>query len=103
MHTWEVGLITSQLITSLGCEWDQADYEALVHNMPGLRLSTLLTLLESKYLTSIDQAVVEEAVTGLSHTFVDDVIKKVKLYFYCDAVNARRARVGVQAPKHFWT
>lgn len=79
MHTWEVGLLTSQLVTSMGLEWDEADYEALVHNMPGLRLSTLLTLLESKYLTNIDQAVVQEAVIGLSQTFVDDVIKKVNI------------------------
>uniref|UniRef100_A0A1B6L3D9 PH domain-containing protein n=1 Tax=Graphocephala atropunctata TaxID=36148 RepID=A0A1B6L3D9_9HEMI len=76
MHTWEAGLISSQLVTSLAGEWDEADYEALVHNMCGLRFSTLLTLLESKFLTNIDRAVVEEAVTGLSHTFVDDVIKK---------------------------
>ncbi|XP_054273736.1 differentially expressed in FDCP 6 homolog [Macrosteles quadrilineatus] len=76
MHTWEVGLITSQLVTSLGSEWDREDYEALVYNMSGLRLSMLITLLETKYLTNIDPAVVEEAVTALSHTFVDDIIKK---------------------------
>lgn len=77
MHSGEVRLLTSQLVTSMGLEWDEADFEALVQNMPGLRLSTLLTLLESKYLADIDQAVVQEAVIGLSHTFVDDVIKKV--------------------------
>uniref|UniRef100_A0A1B6CFM6 PH domain-containing protein n=1 Tax=Clastoptera arizonana TaxID=38151 RepID=A0A1B6CFM6_9HEMI len=76
MHTWEVELVTSQLVTSLGYEWDQGSFDALTHNMPGFRFSTFITLLESKYLCGIDEAVMEEAVTGIAHTIVHDVIKK---------------------------
>lgn len=80
MHTWEVELLMSQLVTSLGYEWDQSSFEALTHNLPGFRFSTFITLLESKYLCGIDKAVMEEAVTGLAHTFVHDVIKKVRVF-----------------------
>lgn len=76
MHTSEVALVASQLVTSLGSEWSDRSFDAISHNTNGFRFSTLLTILESKYLVGVEKDVLVEAVTDLCHTFVDDVIKK---------------------------
>ncbi|XP_014254262.1 switch-associated protein 70-like [Cimex lectularius] len=76
MERSEVGLVTSQLVTSLGGDWNQESYDSLTYNTPGFKFSTLLTLLESKYLIGVDQPVLVEAITGLANTFLRDVIKK---------------------------
>ncbi|XP_075220283.1 differentially expressed in FDCP 6 homolog [Lycorma delicatula] len=76
MHTSEVALVASQLVTSLGSEWNESNFDAISHNTNGFRFSTMLTVLESKYLSGVEQDVLVEAVTDLCHTFVDDVIKK---------------------------
>lgn len=72
----EVGLVASRLVTSIGSEWDEGDFESLTVNMSGFRFSTFLTLLETKYLSNVDEPVIIEAVTDLAHTFVNDVVKK---------------------------
>lgn len=77
LHASEVGLVTSQLVTSLGSEWDDVSFEHLTENMPGFRFSTFLTLLESRFLPNMEPAGLVEAVTAISHTFIKDVIKKV--------------------------
>ncbi|CAH0390572.1 unnamed protein product [Bemisia tabaci] len=76
LHASEVGLVTSQLVTSLGSEWDDVSFEHLTENMPGFRFSTFLTLLESRFLPNMEPAGLVEAVTAISHTFIKDVIKK---------------------------
>ncbi|KAI5697385.1 hypothetical protein M8J75_009523 [Diaphorina citri] len=76
LHTSEVGLITSQILSSLGSEWDQPTFDQITTNIPGFKFSTFLTLLESRFLSHVDRAGLVEAVTGLSQTFIEDVIKK---------------------------
>ncbi|KAL1140842.1 hypothetical protein AAG570_000770 [Ranatra chinensis] len=79
MHSQEVGFVASQLVDSLGGEWDCEAFESLTHNTPGFKFATLVALLEGKYLGSVDQPVIEEAVTALAHTLLHDVIKKGNL------------------------
>lgn len=75
----EVGLVSCQLVTSLGGDWDQESYDSLTINTPGFRFSTFLTLLETKYLSDVEEPVLIETVTALASTFLCDVIKKVCL------------------------
>ncbi|XP_066903082.1 switch-associated protein 70 isoform X2 [Halyomorpha halys] len=75
----EVGLVSCQLVTSLGGDWDQEAYDSLTVNTPGFRFSTFLTLLETKYLSDVEEPVLIEAVTALASTFLCDVIKKGNL------------------------
>lgn len=82
MHTSEVALVASQLVTSLGSEWSESNFDSISHNTNGFRFSTMLTVLESKYLAGVEKDVLVEAVTDLCHTFVDDVIKKVINFEY---------------------
>ncbi|XP_039292628.1 differentially expressed in FDCP 6 homolog [Nilaparvata lugens] len=76
LHSSEVALVASQLVTSLGLEWNENSFAELSNNTVGFRFSTMLTILETKYFTGVEQDVLIEVVTDLCHTFVDDVIKK---------------------------
>lgn len=76
LHTAEVGLITSQIVNSLGSDWDQESFDQMTTNIPGFKFSTFLTLLESRFLSRVDRAGLSEAITALAHTFIEDVIKK---------------------------
>lgn len=77
LESSEAGLITSQLVTSLGKHWDNDAYNGLTHNTAGFKFGTFLALLESKYLVGSEQPVLQEVVSGLADTFLRDVIKKV--------------------------
>uniref|UniRef100_A0A023F3R7 Putative pleckstrin similarity domain protein n=2 Tax=Triatoma infestans TaxID=30076 RepID=A0A023F3R7_TRIIF len=79
LESSEAGLITSQLVTSLGKQWDNDAYNGLTHNTAGFKFGTFLALLESKYLVGSEPPVLQEVVTGLADTFLCDVIKKGNL------------------------
>lgn len=78
MDTSEVGLVASQIVTSLGADWDQSGFEELIGNANGFQFSTFLTLLEKRYLTDVDRAGLVEALNAVTNTFIDDIIKKVR-------------------------
>lgn len=78
MDTSEVGLVASQIVTSLGADWDQSGFEQLIGNANGFQFGTFLTLLEKRYLTDVDRAGLVEALNAVTNTFIDDIIKKVK-------------------------
>lgn len=79
MDTSEVGLVASQIVTSLGQDWDQSGFEELIGNANGFQFGTFLTLLEKRYLTDVDQAGLVEALNAVTDTFIDDIIKKVNI------------------------
>ncbi|VVC28792.1 Hypothetical protein CINCED_3A003219 [Cinara cedri] len=76
MDTSEVGLVASQIVTSLGGDWDQSGFEELIGNANGFQFGTFLTLLEKRYLADVDQAGLVEALNAVTNTFIDDIIKK---------------------------
>uniref|UniRef100_A0A8D8X710 Switch-associated protein 70 n=1 Tax=Cacopsylla melanoneura TaxID=428564 RepID=A0A8D8X710_9HEMI len=76
LHTSEVGLIASQIVNSLGSEWDQEAFDQITTNIPGFKFTTFITLLERRFLNQVDRAGLCEAVTAVAHTFIEDVIKK---------------------------
>ncbi|RZF33968.1 hypothetical protein LSTR_LSTR012088 [Laodelphax striatellus] len=76
LHSSEVALVASQLVTSLGLEWNANSFAELSNNTMGFRFSTMLTILETKKFTGVEEDGLVEVVTDLCHTFVDDVIKK---------------------------
>lgn len=78
MDTSEVGLVASQIVTSLGADWDQSGFELLVGNANGFQFGTFLTLLEKRYLTDVDRAGLVEALNAVTNTFIEDIIKKVR-------------------------
>lgn len=78
MDTSEVGLVASQIVTSLGADWDQSGFEELIGNASGFQFGTFLTLLEKRYLADVDRAGLVEALNAVTNTFIDDIIKKVR-------------------------
>jgi len=78
MDTSEVGLVASQIVTSLGADWDQSGFEELIGNTNGFQFGTFLTLLEKRYLAGVDRAGLVEALNAVTNTFIDDIIKKVR-------------------------
>lgn len=78
MDTSEVGLVASQIVTSLGADWDQSGFEQLIGNANGFQFGTFLTLLEKRYLNDVDRAGLVEALNAVTNTFIDDIIKKVR-------------------------
>ncbi|KAL1452076.1 hypothetical protein WDU94_006390, partial [Cyamophila willieti] len=91
LHTSEVGLIASQIVNSLGSEWDQDAFDQITTNIPGFKFTTFITLLERRFLNQVDRAGLCEAVTAVAHTFIEDVIKKVSQANragLCEAVTA---------------
>jgi len=78
MDSSEVGLVASQIVTSLGADWDQSGFEALIGNANGFQFGTFLTLLEKRYLADVDRAGLVEALNAVTNTFIDDIIKKVR-------------------------
>ncbi|XP_066998355.1 differentially expressed in FDCP 6 homolog isoform X2 [Anabrus simplex] len=78
LHASEVGSIVSQLVTSLGLEWDSADFESLANIIGAFRFPTFLALLESKYTSagSVDKGGLEEVVEEMYQTYLLDVLKK---------------------------
>ncbi|XP_060866011.1 switch-associated protein 70-like [Metopolophium dirhodum] len=76
MDTSEVGLVASQIVTSLGADWDQSGFEELIGNANGFQFGTFLTLLEKRYLADVDRAGLVEALNAVTNTFIDDIIKK---------------------------
>jgi len=78
MDSSEVGLVASQIVTSLGADWDQSGFEALIRNANEFQFGTFLTLLEKRYLADVDQAGLVEALNAVTNTFIDDIIKKSK-------------------------
>lgn len=79
MDTSEVGLVASQIVTSLGADWDQSGFEELIGNANGFQFGTFLTLLEKRYLADVDRAGLVEALNAVTNTFIDDIIKKVRI------------------------
>ncbi|XP_050436999.1 differentially expressed in FDCP 6 homolog isoform X2 [Adelges cooleyi] len=76
MDTSEVGLVASQIVTSLGTDWDQSGFEELVGNASGFQFGTFLTVLEKRYLADVDRAGLVEALNAVTNMFIDDIIKK---------------------------
>lgn len=79
MHWSEVGKIISEIVSSVGLEWDAAEFESLSSSVRAFRFISFLALVETKYFGSdsveIDGLV--EAVQEIFRTYLQDVLKKV--------------------------
>ncbi|XP_071052335.1 switch-associated protein 70-like isoform X2 [Onthophagus taurus] len=81
LHPTEACYLAQSLAHSLGSVFDEEDFNNLSVSMGGFRLNPFIAVLESRCLNEIkDRAAIEEAVTDIYHTFVEDVIKKGFLY-----------------------
>ncbi|XP_015597393.1 differentially expressed in FDCP 6 homolog [Cephus cinctus] len=78
MHADELAQVASQLVTSLGLNWDANDFSALSAAIGTFRFPTFLAVLESKYSGggALDTAALTEAIDDLHQIYVNDVIKK---------------------------
>lgn len=108
MHTDEVAQVASHLVTSLGLQWDAADFSALsaaigtfryfiISNLNYIyhykdilyqifinndfeRFPTFLAVLESKYSggRTLDNIALTEAIDDLYQIYIENVVKKVR-------------------------
>ncbi|KAG7208916.1 hypothetical protein KM043_015096 [Ampulex compressa] len=78
MHGDEVARVASHLVTSLGLQWDGADFSALSMAIGMFRFPTFLAVLESKYSGggSLDTVALREAIDDLYQIYVENVVKK---------------------------
>lgn len=77
LHTSEATYIARALADSLGCHWDEDDFNSLCSSIGAFRLLPFITVLESKCLNGLeDNAAIEEAISDIYQTYVEDVIKK---------------------------
>ncbi|XP_026271373.1 differentially expressed in FDCP 6-like [Frankliniella occidentalis] len=78
MHSSEVGKVVSEIVYSVGLEWDAGEFEILSSSVRAFRFSTFLALIETKYFgdgcVEIDGLV--EAVQEIFRTYLQDVLKK---------------------------
>ncbi|CAH0563330.1 unnamed protein product [Brassicogethes aeneus] len=77
LHPSEVFQIAQTLANSLGCTFDDDDFTSLSVSMGSFRLTPFIAVLESRCLDGVkDHVAINEAVTDLYQTIVEDVIKK---------------------------
>lgn len=77
LHPSEASSIAHNLATSLGCAWDEDDFNHLSVCMGSFRLAPFIAVLESRCIDSVkDPVAIAEAVTNIYQTVVEDVIKK---------------------------
>lgn len=77
LHPSEAASVAQTLATSLGCHWDDEDFTNLSACMGSFRLAPFIAVLESRCVDSVrDGVAIEEAVTDIYQTIVEDVIKK---------------------------
>ncbi|KAB7502246.1 Switch-associated protein 70, partial [Armadillidium nasatum] len=76
----EVEDITRCLVTELGREFDQQDYNHLEAMMPDFTLPVLITFLEGRYLQDVEGPAIEAAVEELYQMFVEQILEKGKLF-----------------------
>ncbi|XP_047358027.1 differentially expressed in FDCP 6-like isoform X1 [Vespa velutina] len=78
MHTDEVAQVASHLVTSLGLQWDAADFAALSAAIGTFRFPTFLAVLESKYSggRTLDNIALTEAIDDLHQIYIENVVKK---------------------------
>ncbi|RXG62028.1 hypothetical protein Avbf_03074 [Armadillidium vulgare] len=72
----EVEDITRCLVTELGREFDQQDYNHLEAMMPDFTLPVLITFLEGRYLQDVEGPAIEAAVEELYQMFVEQILEK---------------------------
>lgn len=75
----EAGIVTEQLVHSLGLRWDAAEWEALGQSIGHFKWSAFMAVLEAKYCADqqLHQEALLEAVAELYDVFIEDIIKKV--------------------------
>lgn len=77
LHPSEASHIAQTLANSLGCPWDEDDFTSLSVSIGSFRLAPFIAVLESRCLNGVkDEVAINEAVTDIYHTYVEDVIKK---------------------------
>ena len=81
MHFSEVGKIVSEIVNSVGLEWDAVEFESLSSSIGAFRFGSFLTLVETKYFGdgSVETDGLVEAVHEIFRTYLQDVLKKVSL------------------------
>lgn len=78
MHSSEVGKIVSEMVNSVGLEWDAIEFEHLSSSVKAFRFGSFLALIETKYFGdgSVETDGVVEAVREIFRTYLQDVLKK---------------------------
>lgn len=77
LHPTEATMIANTLANSLGCPWDEEDFNNLCTAIGAFRLSSFIAVLESKCTGEVtDVVAIAEAVADLHETLIEDVIKK---------------------------
>lgn len=78
MHSSEVGKIVSEMVNSVGLEWDAIEFEHLSSSVKAFRFGSFLALIETKYFGdgNVETDGVVEAVREIFRTYLQDVLKK---------------------------
>lgn len=79
MHSSEVGKVVSEIVNSVGLEWDAIEFENLSSSVKAFRFGSFLALIETKYFGdgSVETDGLVEAVREIFRTYLQDVLKKV--------------------------
>lgn len=77
LHPSEASHIAQTLANSLGCPWDDEDFASLGVSIGSFRLAPFISVLESRCVVGVkDEIAINEAISDIYQTYVDDVIKK---------------------------
>ncbi|XP_076045538.1 uncharacterized protein LOC143027821 [Oratosquilla oratoria] len=76
----EVGEVTRRLVEALGREWDEQDFDNLASLIPSFSFPVFLTFLEGRYAQDIETPALEDAVSDVFDFFVEQVMRRGKLY-----------------------
>ncbi|XP_034240120.1 switch-associated protein 70-like [Thrips palmi] len=78
MHSAEVGKVVSEIVNSVGLEWDAIEFENLSSSVKAFRFGSFLALIETKYFGdgSVETDGLVEAVREIFRTYLQDVLKK---------------------------
>ncbi|KAJ1531616.1 hypothetical protein ONE63_000288 [Megalurothrips usitatus] len=78
MHSSEVGKVVSEIVNSVGLEWDSIEFDNLSSSVKAFRFSSFLALVETKYFGdgSVETDGLVEAVQEIFRTYLQDVLKK---------------------------
>ncbi|XP_030757659.1 switch-associated protein 70-like isoform X2 [Sitophilus oryzae] len=77
LHPSEVSIIAQALASSVGCIFDEEDFNNLSISMGNFRLAPFIAVLESRCIPTVKEDIaIKEAITDIYQRIVEDVIKK---------------------------
>ena len=79
MAAGEVENVAYQFMMNLGqgSDWDPEDFDSVASVITAFKFGIVVTVLESKYATDVDEGGMREAVRDIHDYFLLDVVKKV--------------------------